>query len=259
VSFVLASVKTFTLIGVEAHEVAVEVDVSSGLPSFAIVGLPDAAVRESRERVRAAVLNSGFEFPQTRITASLAPADLRKAGPGFDLAIAAALLVASAQIPPAAVAECALAAELALDGSVRTVPGALAMAERAGALGLGRIVVAGPSAVEASLPGHSLDGDAAKVVPLSRLGDLTLLGTDSEPIFKQNSRGPTISDPDFAEDLADLRGQPVLRNALEIAAAGGHGTLIVGPPGAGKSLAAPPAIDHAAAFRRRGDRGPSDR
>lgn len=235
----LASVKTFTLLGVEAHEVTVEVDVSSGLPSFAVVGLPDAAVRESRERVRAAVTNSGFKFPQTRITASLAPADLRKAGPGFDLAIAAALLAASGQLPAGALERCALAAELALDGGVRMVPGALAMAERAGRLGLGRIVVAGPSAAEASLPIRAANGNSARVVPVERLADLSRLGTPSEPSHAEPPPDPATPAPvSLAEDMAELRGQPALRNALEVAAAGGHGMLIIGPPGAGKSLAA---------------------
>ena len=111
----LAAARTFSLLGVEAREVRVEADVRTGLPAFALVGLPDAAVRESRERVRAALVNSGFEFPQQRITANLAPADLRKAGPGFDLAIAAAILAATGQLRAAALADVALAGELALD------------------------------------------------------------------------------------------------------------------------------------------------
>src|SRR5687768_5148684 len=114
----LASARTFSILGVEALVVDAEVDIHTGLPSFAIVGLPDAAVRESRERVRAAIVNSGFDFPQKRITVNLAPADLRKAGPGFDLAIAAAVLVAAGAIPEGALAGWALAGELALDGSV---------------------------------------------------------------------------------------------------------------------------------------------
>jgi magnesium chelatase family protein len=126
---VLASVRSFALLAVEAREVSVEVDVGRGLPSFSIVGLPDAAVREARERVRAALLNSGFKFPQERITVSLAPANLPKAGPGFDLAIAAALAIASEQLPEDALDGAALVGELALDGSVRVVPGALPMAE----------------------------------------------------------------------------------------------------------------------------------
>jgi magnesium chelatase family protein len=128
----LATAHTFTILGVDAYRVRVEADVRLGLPTFALVGLPDAAVRESRERVRAAISNSGFDYPQKRITANLAPADLRKAGPGFDLALAAAVLAASDQLPAPALADVALAGELALDGSIRPVPGTLTMAEAAG-------------------------------------------------------------------------------------------------------------------------------
>ena len=231
----LASVGTYALIGIEARDVTVEVDVTSGLPSFAIVGLPDAAVRESRERVRSAIQNSGFDFPQSRITASLAPADLRKAGPGFDLAIAAAVLVAHGELPAAALAGTALA-ELALDGSLRPVPGALAMAERACAGGVERIVVAPASAHEAALP-SGVAGAGTQVFPLERLADLRQLGTPEARGLK--TPAPALETPvGDGPDLADLRGQPALRDALEVAAAGGHGILIMGPPGAGKSLAA---------------------
>ena len=225
----LAVACTFSLLGVEAREVRVEADVRAGLPSFALVGLPDAAVRESRERVRAALVNSGFEYPQQRITANLAPADLRKAGPGFDLAIAAAILAATGQLPEHALVDLALAGELALDGSIRPVPGTMAMAEAAGRAGI-RIAVApdsGPEAALASGPG---------VVPVARLAQLRTLGSDDEP----TSPGPLTasSNGTAPPDFADLRGQPGLRRALEVAAAGGHSLLINGPPGAGKSMAA---------------------
>ena len=124
----LASVSTFALEGVRSHEVTVEVDVRRGLPAFTLVGLPDRAVRESRERVRAAVQNSGLEFPLMRITVNLAPAHVRKAGPGFDLAIAVGLLAASGQVPPEALERSALCGELSLSGELRTVRGALAAA-----------------------------------------------------------------------------------------------------------------------------------
>ena len=234
----IARVHTFTLLGVEALEVSVEVDVAArGLPSFSVVGLPDAAVRESRERVRSAIRNSGFEFPETRIVVNLAPADLRKAGPGFDLAIAAGLLVASGQLRGEAVEGCAVAAELALDGTVRAVPGAIAMAERAARIGHARIAVARESADEAALAAALRDGRPG-VVPIGRLQDLALLATPEEPSYSSDAAEGAAAPPASGVDLADLRGQPVLRRALEAVAAGGHGLLIMGPPGAGKSLAA---------------------
>jgi magnesium chelatase family protein len=234
----IAKVQTFTLVGVEAVDVTVEVDVAAqGLPAFTLVGLPDAAVRESRERVRAAIRNSGFQFRETRITASLAPADLRKAGPGFDLAIAAGILASSGQLSGDALRGCAMAAELALDGTVRPVPGAIAMAERACELGHEKIIVARESASEAAMPAR-LGSGALRVVPIGSLADLNLLGTPGEPAYTAEPQVVPPDSPSLGVDLEDLRGQPALRGALEAVAAGGHGLLIMGPPGAGKSLAA---------------------
>ncbi len=237
---VLASVRSFALLGVEAREVSVEVDVGRGLPSFSIVGLPDAAVREARERVRAALLNSGFKFPQERITVSLAPANLPKAGPGFDLAIAAALAIASEQLPADALDGAALVGELALDGSVRVVPGALPMAEVARRERSRLFVVPAATAREAALanliaPNGDGPLEPLRVIPISTLAELPRLGSTTPVLV------PTLPEPHRREDLpdlADLRGQPHLRGALEVAAAGGHSLLITGPPGAGKSLAA---------------------
>jgi magnesium chelatase family protein len=229
---VLASAHTFTLLGVEARPVRVEVAVDSGLDSFSLVGLPDAAVRESRERVRAALRNSGFEFPRQRITANLAPGDLRKDGPGLDLAIAAALLGSSGQLPPATLRGLALAGELALDGSIRPVPGTLAMAEAARGAGVPALAVPVENGPEAALAA------GPRIVPVSHIRQLPLIGSDEEPAPPR----PLPLSPNGAAaelpDLADLRGQPALRRALEVAAAGGHNLLLVGPPGAGKSLAA---------------------
>jgi magnesium chelatase family protein len=228
---VLATARTFTLDGIAARPVRVEVDVHRGLPGFAIVGLPDTAVREARERVRAALVNCGFEFPLQRIVVNLAPASLRKAGPGLDLAIAAALLCASGQLEWEALPRLALAGELALDGSLRPIPGALAIAEAALAGGAEAVLVPEENGAEAALAA------AIDVVPLDSLGRLPgLVAGEWEP-----ERPRPLSLRDGAEggpDLADLRGQPHLRHALEVAAAGGHSLLVVGPPGAGKSLAA---------------------
>ncbi len=226
----LAETTSFTLDGISARPVRVEVDVHRGLPSFQIVGLPDTAVREARERVRAAMVNCGFEFPLRRITANLAPADLRKVGPGLDLALAAALLGASGEVPPALLERWAFAGELALDGSVRPVRGALAMAEAARESGKDGIVCPAHNGSEASL---------AAGVEVRTVGNLAALRSLSRGEFP--GEVPAAAEFDRGAqppDIRDLRGQEHLRKAMEVAAAGGHGLLMVGPPGAGKSLAA---------------------
>jgi magnesium chelatase family protein len=222
---------TFTLDGIGARPVRVEVDVHRGLPGFAIVGLPDTAVRESRERLRAALVNSGFEFPLQRIVVNLAPAGLRKAGPGMDLAIATALLCASGQLVWPGVEQVALVGELALDGQVRPVDGALAIAEAARVSGAEAVFVPTENGPEAALAGE------IEIVPSASLAQLPELAEGVRPA----APAPLLLRPTpapGAPDLADLRGQPQLRHALEVAAAGGHSLLMVGPPGAGKSLAA---------------------
>src|SRR3954452_3096913 len=147
----LASAATFAIEGVDSHEVTVEVDVRRGLPAFTLVGLPDAAVREARERVRSAVVNSGFKCPQQRLTANLAPADGRKAGPSFDLALAIALLAASGQVPTEELGRWAAVGELSLSGSLRPVRGAVAMAAGARAAGYEQLIVPMENAAEAAL------------------------------------------------------------------------------------------------------------
>jgi magnesium chelatase family protein len=224
-----ALARTFALIGVAAEPVHVEVDIGGGLPSFTIVGLPDAAVRESRERVRSALTNSGFNYPQHRITANLAPADLRKAGPGFDLAIAAALLAATGQLPKGVLERYALAGELALDGAIRPVPGALAMAEGARRWGLKGVAVAPEDANQAALVGDLEVVAVDHVTRLRELGEGTI-----EPVPPTS---PPSGPDEELPDLSDLRGHPVLRRCLEIAAAGAHSLLLIGPPGGGKTLA----------------------
>jgi magnesium chelatase family protein len=228
---VLATANTFTLDGIAARPVRVEVDVHRGLPGFAIVGLADTAVREARERVRAALVNCGFEFPLQRIVVNLAPASLRKAGPGMDLAIAAALLNASGQLDWAQMGRVALAGEVALDGQVRPINGVLAIAEAAREGGAEAVVVPAENGPEAALAG------GIEVVPLTSVAGLPALAAgerEPSPAPLRLRTGPAPGAP----DLADLRGQPQLRHALEVAAAGGHSLLMVGPPGAGKSLAA---------------------
>jgi magnesium chelatase family protein len=231
---VLAVARTFAIVGVDAVPVDAEVDINRGLPSFSVVGLPDAAVRESRERVRAAIANCDFDFPLRRITVSLAPSDLRKAGPGFDLAIAAAILVASGQLPAALLRDWAFAGELALDGHLRSVRGALAMADAARSAGAAGIAVPAVDHDDAAL----IDGLA--VAPLDSLASLAALGRGEIAEARPSGRGgePAERREPAQPDLAELRGQPALRRGLEIAAAGGHSLLVIGPPGSGKSLAA---------------------
>jgi magnesium chelatase family protein len=225
-----ACARTYMLEGLEAHPVTIEVDVHRGLPAFSVVGLPDAAVRESRERVRAALVNSGFEFPLKRIVANLAPVCLRKAGPGMDLAIATALLVASGQLDWGANEPPVMVGELALDGTVRPIAGVLPIAEAAREQGVKAIAVPATNGPEAAL------ATGIEVIPVAHLGELRAIVSGTSP----TRPSPLLlsTEREGGPDLADLRGQHDLRRALEVAAAGGHSLLIVGPPGAGKSLAA---------------------
>jgi magnesium chelatase family protein len=229
----LARARTFTIEGLQARAVTVEVDIRPGLPAFAIVGLADAAVREARDRVHAAMLNSGYEFPSQRITANLAPADVPKVGPGFDLAIACGVLAASGQIPVDLLDTHALFGELSLDGEVRASHGTLAVAEATMKAGL-RMLVLGPArAREATL----VEGLSVGVV--ERLsGAVRVLGGGMPDPLPELSTAPTGGTVRRQPDLGDVRDQPEAVRALEIAAAGGHNSLLSGPPGTGKTMLA---------------------
>jgi magnesium chelatase family protein len=229
---VLARIATFAIDGIDPRHVSVEVDIRPGLPAFTIVGLGDAAVRESRDRVRAAILNSGYDFPQTRVTANLAPAFLRKVGPGFDAALALAVLAASGQVPPHALHRYAVFGELSLGGELRDSPGALAVAEGARRAGLRRLIVPRERAREAAL-----------VEGLEVAGVTSLRG--AVKVVSGSGLPPLPDDPDDAHvaaasepDLADVRGHAAPLLALEIAAAGGHNLLFEGAPGTGKTMLA---------------------
>ena len=230
----LARIATFAIDGIDPHHVWVEVDIRSGLPTFTVVGLGDAAVRESRDRVRSAIANSGFEFPQTRITANLAPAFLRKVGPGFDAALALGVLAASGQVPADALDAYAVFGELSLGGELRDSPGALAVAEGARRAGLERLIVPRERAREAALVGGL---EIAGVSSLRAAAEV-LAGSSPPPLPAVPAGAPGAPATAAEPDLADIRGHAAPLLALEIAAAGGHNLLLEGAPGTGKTMLA---------------------